>query len=815
MRQRSTRNDAPRPLNRLEVTQALRVSVWHGVFAMMAITFAGGVVPTAFALYLGAGSVLIALITAIGQWSGLMQLVSSYWAEQVRSRKRLVLWFGALSVVVALPVIFVPTVVPPPLRIGVYLTCLLLSSLLGTITGPAWTAWISDLVPASHRGRFFGYRNLLLGIVGTALSLPVALFLDMARKHQMFPEGIAYTVLFSLSITFNIVGLVVLSRQAEPPRMHDPAEPEQEGSRRQGWRKVISYYRQPVTDTAFRPLLLALAAVLVSQTFAGPFFPVYQIKELKFDLTWIQIIAIVASSAALAVMAGWGYLCDRYGNRPVITLCMIGASISPVVWFFTSPAWSKATNIGMIMAADLLSGLFWAGVGLAQFNLMVGLAPANRRALYVSTATAAMGIAGGLAPVLGGWTMEALSGLQLRVGGWTLQNYQVMFLSATLLRLLTAWLFRFVQEPESKTTMYLVGHLTSSRPIASLKAIHGLRKAGDSERRLQAVEQLAGIRSPLAVQELQQALDDPVPEVRRQAAEVLGEIRDNASVAPLAAKLRDEGSGVGPEAARALGRIGVPEAVPPLIEALHHPLRTVRISAAKALGQIGNASAVPALGEAALASTDVTLIRTAVEAAGQLGSATALEWLAPLLDHPDREVRTAVGEAIARIGDRRAAPELIRRLPHEESQTVVAAYAEALGALGDPAALNVLLQALDAAASGTTLRQIVAAIARILGGGDRVYALMTQEPFARDQSISRLLEGVAKKWKHQPQTAQLVNEALDKYSEGQFGEVIRIARALIALQDRSDEVLDYLNTRAGEREMRIEETLLALTRLTG
>ena len=37
MRQRSTRNDAPRPLNRLEVTQALRVSVWHGVFAMMAI----------------------------------------------------------------------------------------------------------------------------------------------------------------------------------------------------------------------------------------------------------------------------------------------------------------------------------------------------------------------------------------------------------------------------------------------------------------------------------------------------------------------------------------------------------------------------------------------------------------------------------------------------------------------------------------------------------------------------------------------------------------------------------------------------------
>ena len=35
-----------------------------------------------------------------------------------------------------------------------------------TIAGTVWTSWITDLVPEERRGRFFGLRNAIHGILG-------------------------------------------------------------------------------------------------------------------------------------------------------------------------------------------------------------------------------------------------------------------------------------------------------------------------------------------------------------------------------------------------------------------------------------------------------------------------------------------------------------------------------------------------------------------------------------------------------------------------------------------------------------------------
>ena len=148
----------------------------------------------------------------------------------------------------------------------------------------------------------------------------------------------------------------------------------------------------------------------------------------------------------------------------------------------------------------------------------------------------------------------------------------------------------------------------------------------------------------------------------------------------------------------------------------------VRHLAAAALGELGSPAAIPALA-AALAGPDVEGVRwRAAEALVRIGP-LALEELVPLAVHPDPDVRWKACVALGEIGDRRAAPVLIERLTdldrfvrgravsalvrlgapaggplaralEDPDARIRQGAAEALGQIGDPAAMEGLLIAI-------------------------------------------------------------------------------------------------------------------------
>jgi HEAT repeat protein len=160
---------------------------------------------------------------------------------------------------------------------------------------------------------------------------------------------------------------------------------------------------------------------------------------------------------------------------------------------------------------------------------------------------------------------------------------------------------------------------------------------------------------------------------------------------PLVAALRDPRHDNRWAVAITLGDIGMPEAIPPLVAALKHkdPELSVRWAAARALGTIGHKKAVPDL-LMVLEDQDPNVRKAAVDALGMIGDSRALSPLLRRMEDGDARVREAAIGALACLG-----PAVIDLLTFAyETALNREPLVKALGAIADPRAADVLLEAL-------------------------------------------------------------------------------------------------------------------------
>jgi hypothetical protein len=84
------------------------------------------------------------------------------------------------------------------------------------------------------------------------------------------------------------------------------------------------------------------------------------------------------------------------------------------------------------------------------------------------------------------------------------------------------------------------------------------------------------------------------------------------------------------------------------------------------------------------AGSDLLLLRAAIESDGPLKVQTDLSFLAPLLDHPSRDIRAATARALAQLKNCQATSALRQRYQNESTDQVKLAISEALRILSQP-----------------------------------------------------------------------------------------------------------------------------------
>lgn len=223
--------------------------------------------------------------------------------------------------------------------------------------------------------------------------------------------------------------------------------------------------------------------------------------------------------------------------------------------------------------------------------------------------------------------------------------------------------------------------------IRNAQAIPALLEAAQNPQvsvRSTAMEALTAFHRPVVMPALLNGLEDTSPQVRRVAVMGLGyqpeQQESHDLVAILLPYLSDSDSSVCQAAALALGRLGAAE---PLLKFLQQ-------------------------------QPSLMLCLTVIQALGQMGSSAALDSLRQLLTFPvaqHSQVLIAVVGAIASTPanlQSEATKILVDLLKKEQSPTLLRTIATALGQLGQPEAMDALIQLLVQADMGVKLHAIAA-----------------------------------------------------------------------------------------------------------
>src|SRR5688572_15808488 len=628
---------------------------------MLATAFAtlvGGNFQQAFALEMGATPRMLALLAALPAVLGVMQVPGSMLGERFASYKHFVAWGGLFWRLAWLPIVFAPIFFP---QLSLLIAAIVISGISIFLVQATYNAWLSFLVPASHRGYYFSRRIGLATVTAAVIGFPASVFLDWMDRTGQFMLGLS--ILFGIGVACGIISYLFYLRM--PNTTHTVV---QGRSLKADFRGIGA----PLKDRNFVRLLIFLVVFIIGQTLAAPFFFPYGREVLKLDFVYFQIFGAFHAAASLFSAPMWGYFSDKYGNKPVLFASGLLISLGPITWVLCDASYGS-WNLPILIVGHAISGFSWTGVAVAQGNIILANSTPEVRSAAIALSQAVIAIVGFAGQMIGGEIMQRSLGLMTSEA-----RYQMLFLMNSGMRIVAVGFLALVRDPTSSSVRGFLKQVASIRPRGVI-AMRRLGTTGDIDKKERAIRDLAVSRMTMAESELAALLVDPSPRLRREAAEALGRIGGPESSAALQRLIQEQPLLVEDEMVEALASIGDPSAVPSLVSLLENPSSSLRRASAKALGRLRSPGALDALMEAA-AAKDPELRRAAIQALRLIGDKRCATVVANALIDPYPSVRVAAAEASADLGLEETAPTL--RMLLNQADEAVGEIAYALATVG-------------------------------------------------------------------------------------------------------------------------------------
>ena len=629
-------------LTRLQTARGMRMWNVNGMLESVHSAITTGVYTTGYALHLGASTAMIGFISASISIGQLLQAFSPLLIERLPRRKTLCLLANGVSTSLWLPIAFIPFLFFEGSQLLALIACIALSKAAMSLVSPARQSWLTDLIPDEIRGRFVARQRSLTASAGLVTSVCAGFFLSTYAAGDS-QEG--FSIIFMVAVVFSGFGIWAWSRIPEPQKSRGERVPPNQ------------LLRLPFRHGPFRKLMFLVSGRLIIAQIAAPFFTVYMLRTLEVSYAQIAVFSAMQTIATIIMNPFWGYLADKYGYKPVMSLTATGLAIFPLGWGFVTldNYWI------MVPLVQIWGGSMSAGWGTARFNLIVKTAPAANRSAFLGCYSAVSRGCAACGAIIGGIAAELCTSIPaVSFFGYTFAGLQYLFLANGVLRISYMGLLARLVSDSQVSPRDVINRVRKGNPIATLWHLVRMGKSSNPTVRARAARELGETGSHLAVDELIALLDDSDRNVRREAVQSLSRIGAEEAVNPLLECVGNPSSDIAEEAVEALGSVPSSLSLNILVTLLHDERPGIRRSAVIALDRIGDRRVETALEALLEHERDPAIVQTTLETLARMGNTGILSRLQDLIRTSETSLERGV--LIMSAGNLLGAPDLLYQL---------------------------------------------------------------------------------------------------------------------------------------------------------
>ena len=351
----------------------------------------------------------------------------------------------------------------------------------GAIGSCAWNGWMRDLAPDERLGEVFARRGIWLTAISLVLGLTAALALDLTPAGSSARDWV-FAAMFAAGAVTGLASARVVAMMPEP-RMPVAA----------GRIVLVALLRQPLHDANFGRLLAFVASWRFAINLATPFFTVFIVRQLHFNISFVMVLSVASQIANIAALRLWGRLSDRFANTSVLAVCAPAYILAIVAMIGASQfADRDAVKLWLILL-HVVMGATIAGVTLTSTNIALKLSPKGSATAYVAANAMVTALAAGLAPILGGLLADFFAARRFElVARWTgprgdlplpiaLTQWDFYFLIAGIIGVYAIHRLSLIQEHGAIERRKMVGQVLyeTRRSIRNISSVAGLRAASD------------------------------------------------------------------------------------------------------------------------------------------------------------------------------------------------------------------------------------------------------------------------------------------------------------------------------------------------
>jgi MFS family permease len=299
-------------------------------------------------------------------------------------------------------IVFVVNPQKTALFLSLLIGCLLVTNIGAGVAAIPFLEIISRTIPTTTRGRFFGMRRFLGGLLGIGAGAFIAIILNENGGSVVSTDPLAtalqgtadrlgltghgfplnYGVLFLIGGFFISIGILMFCFVVEAPAkvVH-----------KQGrlFEHLTSGFSLMRRDANYRLFYLVRICWQFS-AMAFPFYSTFAVGELGFSESAVGVFVSLWVGSGVVSNYIWGRILDRKGNKLVLIITAGFSILPPVTGLFLAHLHAGGYAIGSsgfvfvaIASTFFINGLIRSGRFISNITYLLEVAPEDKRPLYV------------------------------------------------------------------------------------------------------------------------------------------------------------------------------------------------------------------------------------------------------------------------------------------------------------------------------------------------------------------------------------------------------------------------------------------------